>query len=249
MSRNRNLTPWMMESVASINSKPNLRRLTHDERKQIASIAQFSPSDTEWDEIENCRESFSWLCWAEPQAIEFSPFARRLEMFADSVDTALTALGGQQPSHDGRTTRLSFDKVSMLMISELWPDEHSIASFIEKISMLQTWGSAARRAIKRTAGLPEKNPWRRNWLAFVDTLASIFEAHGREPTAASSSRARNPRPSVFVAFVEHMVDSLPADFRRHKQSPEAMSKAVARALKFRRSHKRLLAAGPKISAA
>jgi hypothetical protein len=242
MSKQKSLTPWMMQDVTRINSKPNLQRLTDSQRQALASIMQFPVLEAEWDRIEQCRQDFCWSCWAEPQAIEYLPFNRRLKMLASAMDAALTAFSGRLPSRDKRHTTVSMDKTTLAMALELWPDGSAPSFLFDAICMMQVLGSNARHAIKRTADLPEKNPWRLNWIAFVDALASIFEAHGHVPTAAGRSNARNPRLSVFVAFVEGVVDSLPEDFRRHKQSREAMSKAVARALKFRRSRKGLSAA-------
>ena len=242
MSKQKSLTPWMMQDVTRINSKPNLQQLTDFQREALASIMQFSSFEAEWERIEQCRRDFCWSCWAEPQAIEYLPFDRRLKMLASAMDAALTAFSGRPPSRGEQHTTVSMDKTMMAMAFELWPDGNASSFMFDAICMMQVLGSNARRAIKRTADLPEKNPWRLNWIAFVNALASIFEAHGHVPTAAGRSNARKPRPSVFVAFVEGVVNSLPKDFRRHKQSPEAMSKAVARALKSRRSRKGLSAA-------
>jgi hypothetical protein len=185
---------------------------------------------------------------AKPQAIEYKPFAARLKAIADAANDLLTALSGKKPNRDERETSYSIDTITLLLWQEMMPGESSPNS-LELFALLHQLEMTARRALQRTNVWSEKDAWRHDWDGFVDLLASVFEANGLKPTAAKSSRAKEPKPSPFVAFVWAVVATIPPEFRTHVQSEEAMAKAVADSLAFRRSQLEIQAAGPQTSAA
>ena len=136
---------------------------------------------------------------------------------------------------------IKIDKMALLLWHELTDCESSLPSIFELMAICHLLERAARRALRRTEQWSEKDTWQHYWHGVINLLASIFEGHGVRPTAAKSSRAKNPELSLFVRFIWTVMETLPAEIREHVQSPVAMAKAVANSLAFRRSHN---SAGP-----
>lgn len=245
MSKQKKLTPWMIENVTKMDSRPKLVVLTESQKKNIATTARILFSVSDWQRIETGRRDFAWCRWAKPQAIEYKPFANRLKAIADSANELLTALSGEKPNRDEHGTSYPIDATALLLWQELTLGESSLKSLFEVFAMLHALEKAARRALLRTNEWSEKDAWKHDWDGLVDLLASVFEANGVKPTAAKSSRAQNPKPSRFVNFVWAILQTLPREFRTYERPEEAMAKAVADAIAFRRSQ----TAGPKTSAA
>jgi hypothetical protein len=73
MSKQKKLTPWMMESVTKINSRPALIVLTDSERKHLSTIAGILFSDSDCEKIEIARGDFAWCRWPSPKRLNTSP--------------------------------------------------------------------------------------------------------------------------------------------------------------------------------
>jgi hypothetical protein len=243
MPKRKKLAPVMVRGKLA----PIIPALTKSQEMQLSESAAIGFSQADWQKIEWARQVFPQRRWAEPQAIEYRPFERRLKRIADAVSTLLTALSGEKPHRTEAGTSSTFDKISLLLWHELVEGESSPPSFLKLLAMLHRVDIAANRALKRTRHWSEKNAWQHDWDMFVDWLASIFEDHGVKPTAAKSSNATSPKMSPFVAFIWAILHTLPLDLRAHTHSQQAMGKAVAKSLKFRRLQSSARSAGPNTS--
>jgi hypothetical protein len=230
MPKQKKLLPWFWP----VKPKPNLPNLTDDQKSQIPEKVRTRVSAKDWEKIELARRIYHDRCRAKSQAPEYADFARRLMNFADGAATMLGAFGnGQSPYQSGKEsipiTTSGCDLWDQLDISKMLPFDYS--NFLHILDQLER---RARLVIEQTKQL-SLDAWENDWNGFIDVLALVFEQAGLRPTAAKSSRAKNPKPSPFVAFVWEVVNTLPPEIREHVHSREAMAKAVANALALRRS--------------
>lgn len=227
--------------------EPTLSALTKFQKKQLSETTAIKFSQPDWQKIEQARKDFVWCRWAEPQAIKYRPFETRLKAIARAASTLLTALSGAKPHRKNTQTSYTFDKTSLLLWREIAAGKNSpFPSLFELVAMLHQLEKTIDRALERTRHWSEKNAWQHDWNMFVHLLASVIEGHGVKPTAAKSSKARNPKPSPFVAFMWTIIGTLPLDLRAHTHSHQAMANAVAKSQKFYRSQSGGRSAGPNI---
>lgn len=99
-----------------------------------------------------------------------------------------------------------------------------------------------RAAVISAASPPEGTAW----LRLVCQCADFFVIAGANPTASKSSRAKNPRPSRFVAFIHTLMsEAVPPPYREYIHSVDGLTKEISTALRVWRSTPAGSAAGQK----
>lgn len=232
MAKSKKLLPWVICAPL-----PQMPDLTSDLRSRIADAAAkagFNLSANDWENIEVARRDYLWTRSAKRRAITYESFAKRLRLIREGADSILHGLSGAEPNKTGNSIKYNLDCTTVLLTQELAGHADSASSSFELIRILHSLRQAAARAEHRTAHWGSHDAWRNDWHVFVSFLATIFENHSVKPTAAKSSRARNPEPSPFVRFVWNIMHTLPREAREHVQSLEAMADAIANSLAFSR---------------
>jgi hypothetical protein len=232
MAKPKKLVPWIVGTPEPVT--PNL---TDDQKDQIAAAAGIGLSANDWGKVELARRDYVWSHWAKRQAIDYQSFAARLKLITQGTDDLLRGLCGAKPNQDDHSISYVFDATSLLVMRELAEGESSPLAPMELVPSLHLLRKSAGRALQRTEHWSEQNAWRCDWHGFVNLLASVFENHSLKPTAAKTSRARNPKPSPFVKFVWSIMKTIQPDFREHMHSCDAMADAVATSLAVRRPPK------------
>lgn len=211
MPKPKKRVPWIVSGP-----EPVLEDLTAEQRQRITLAAGITFSKTDWKNIDRARRDFAWCTWAKGQAVEYKPFARRLETIAASAHNLLAALT------DGSGSAV--DKTSLVLWREL-----ELSDGMTLLMMLDRLEKAARRARHRTKS--QANAWQHDWASFVSMLASIFDDHGVRPTVTKWDVEKS---SPFSRFVSAIMGTLPKEFRVYTQSPEGWAKALVEAVAARK---------------
>jgi len=230
MAKPKKLTPWVV-----CEPEPVVGKLTETQRLQIAGV--LSPiilTVTNWAKIERARQEFVWCRWFSEKAIGHQPFVGRLQAIRDATHSLLIGFCGSGPKHENGRTGYSIDAISLLLWREFERVDRDLKLEPELLNRLGRIGAAADQLLQ--AGNQRQESLSANdWPVFIDILASIFDDHKVRPTAAKSSRAKNPIPSPFVRFVWRVMESLPPEWRMHMHSWEGMAKAISHSLALRTS--------------
>ena len=222
-------------------TKPPVEQLSDHQKAIIAKKANLSFSDMDWEEIEVSRYDFASLFRTKSQARVALQIAKRLEVIVKSLDHTMDAFGKPRQI-DGN--QISTHLMTLAYLSRELSSDQGTTKLVKNILLLKRLRSAARHAQLRSIEDSHKNYSRHRWTALINTLASIFDAHGCKTTAAKWGRSSELRQrSLFVDFVQAVLETLPSDMNDHRKSVGALSKIVSGKLKLHRAVRNFLKTG------
>lgn len=254
MSRPRKLAP---DAVPSGEGWPP--PMSPDERATAEAALGASIPDKAWARVETARAAFIATRRREAGGLGFAVLKARLEekragwaalldslRVADEIDVAVWARL-QMPldfplrhvynallEADGEVEigqPIAGPVLESLFVVVTALKERADAELRILATEEKSWGDADRAAAEARDDARAMGKFR-----FVDGLIAMLAhaavAAGMTPTAAKSSRARNPKPSPFVAFVRAIFAAIPEADRPALQSDSALAAQCAVSLRL-----------------